>query len=452
VSTRVKALAGGAGLVMLAMLIMGLLMVQHQLEVNEQEVRNKTTVLLAAVSVPCVSALAANKVEELERIIEEFRLRLPKSADVESVAILDNSGRVVGHTDKQMYGKMLTDDFSVEAATQTAPVFRIDEIDSKKVMTVAMPIDTSLEGLPGIRWGTIIASLSLARAEREMRNALWHSLKIMAVFALLTGLLLFFMAERSFLRPLAILTEAAEALRGGDFGARAGLRGGGELSLLSRTFDGMAEELQKYTTRLQKLVYERTEKLNKTNQELVSTMQKLKEANESLEELARTDALTGLYNHRHMKEVLAFHFALAKRGSRALSFAMMDVDHFKNYNDAHGHPAGDIVLKSLASIIRDRIRQTDIPCRYGGEEFVVMFLDTTPEQALNVMEYLRAQIEAYDFPSENTQPGGQVTVSIGIASLVDGMEEPMELLERADEALYRAKERGRNRVVMAEPT
>ena len=291
----------------------------------------------------------------------------------------------------------------------------------------------------------------MGRAEQQLRGTLLQSLKLMLLLALLTGLLLFFVAERWFLRPMARLSDAADAIRGGNLSSRSGLTGTGELAQLGYTFDRMAEELEKYTQKLQKLVYERTEKLNKTNQKLVSTMQQLTDANEKLDQLARTDALTGVANHRHMKEALAFHFALAQRGNRSLTFAMMDVDNFKNYNDTHGHPAGDVILRTLAGIVSDRVRQTDIPCRYGGEEFAVVLPDTTLEQGRSVAEFLRRQIEGHDFPLEETQPGGRLTVSIGIAELGEGMQDPLDLVAAADGALYQAKEAGRNRVVAAVP-
>ena len=132
-----------------------------------------------------------------------------------------------------------------------------------------------------------------------------------------------------------------------------------------------------------------------------------------------------------------------------MAFAMIDVDNFKHYNDTHGHPEGDGILRSLSAIIRERIRQTDVACRYGGEEFAVLLPDTSLDGAAEVAEYLRRRVEEFAFPHEETQPGGQLTISIGVAEVTDSLNDPLELVKRADEALYEAKRKGRNRVQVA---
>jgi diguanylate cyclase (GGDEF)-like protein len=304
-------------------------------------------------------------------------------------------------------------------------------------LDVAMPISTSIGGRPGLRWGTITARLGLAHLERQIEAARWRILGFAVLAALVTALLLFVLAERLFLRPVGLLTHAADEMRRGNLAARAGLEGKGEISMLGRTLDSMAEELEQHTFSLQTMVEERT--------------QELQEANEQLEQQVRTDALTELYNRRQLQESLAFQFALSRRGRHPLSFAMLDVDQFKHYNDTNGHPAGDVVLKAVAAIIRERVRQTDLPCRYGGEEFAVMFPDTDLEQACAVAEELRRKIEEADFPNQQAQPTGNLTISIGVAALSPDMSSPEELIAMADKALYDAKSSGRNRVSRREP-
>lgn len=447
--TRLKVLVAGVGMVAIAMAIMGIFMMTGQQEQHEREVENNAQVLLAAISVPCVRALSSNRIEELDQVLEEFAEGMVESADVESVAVLDNQLRVVGHTDKDLYGRRADDEFSVLAASQPEVLTRVEGKGRSRAMLVSKPLDTSIKGLPGIRWGTLVARIGLARADREIRRTLWVGLQSVGLFALITALLLFFVLERLFLRPIARLSEAAESIREGDLTARSGIVGRGELGSLGATFDRMAEELKKHTDHLQKLVYERTEKLNHANQDLVRTAGQLKLANEALQELARTDSLTGLSNRRHMTETLDFHFALARRGGRPISFAMLDVDFFKHYNDTNGHPAGDEVLRALSDLIRQRVRKTDIPCRYGGEEFAIMFPDTDGEQSLAVAEEVRRIVEEHAFPLEEKQPDGGLTVSIGVAVLDKGMEEVGDLIARADEALYKAKAEGRNRTILA---
>jgi len=131
---------------------------------------------------------------------------------------------------------------------------------------------------------------------------------------------------------------------------------------------------------------------------------------------------------------------------------MIDVDHFKRYNDAYGHPQGDMLLKNLAELIQNNFKETDIVARYGGEEFAVLLVEMeTKDQAVAVAERLRAMVERHKFSYEETQPGGGVTISIGVSCYPEDGLEADELIQAADEALYRAKNEGRNRVVAASP-
>ncbi len=130
-----------------------------------------------------------------------------------------------------------------------------------------------------------------------------------------------------------------------------------------------------------------------------------------------------------------------------LAVALVDIDMFKAYNDTHGHPAGDDVLRQLADILKSRLRAIDLPCRYGGEEFAVVLLDTNKHRAVAVADELRHTVATTPFPKEKTQPGGRLSISIGVAtSLVDAKEADI-LVEHADKALYRAKHSGRDRVI-----
>ena len=224
--TRLKVLVAGVGMVAIAMAIMGIFMMTGQQEQYEREVENNAQVLLAAISVPCVRALSSNRIEELDQVLEEFAEGMVESADVESVAVLDNQLRVVGHTDKDLYGRRADDEFSVLAASQPEVLTRVEGKGRSRAMLVSKPLDTSIKGLPGIRWGTLVARIGLARADREIRRTLWVGLQSVGLFALITALLLFFVLERLFLRPIARLSEAAESIREGDLTARSGLWGG----------------------------------------------------------------------------------------------------------------------------------------------------------------------------------------------------------------------------------
>ncbi len=164
-------------------------------------------------------------------------------------------------------------------------------------------------------------------------------------------------------------------------------------------------------------------------------------------ELSLTDPLTGTYNRRHLESRLEMEVTRARRFEHPLSAIMVDVDHFKRYNDTHGHPMGDRVLQEVARILSGRLRKVDTLARYGGEEFTVLLPRIAKAQALEVAEKLRQAVAAHDFPGGAEQPLGRVTLSLGVASFPEDATEGDELLERADAALYEAKARGRDRVV-----
>ncbi len=170
---------------------------------------------------------------------------------------------------------------------------------------------------------------------------------------------------------------------------------------------------------------------------------------ESLE-MAVTDPLTKLYNRRYLGSQLARHFQESFQSARALSVMVLDVDHFKKVNDTLGHDVGDEVLKEIAHRLNLSVRGIDLACRYGGEEFVVVMPDTDQRSAETVAERLRAEIADRPVALEDGREV-PVTVSIGIgcADLQNPDDTPQAMLKRADEALYSAKESGRNRVVTA---
>ncbi len=178
----------------------------------------------------------------------------------------------------------------------------------------------------------------------------------------------------------------------------------------------------------------------------------LAEANSRLAQLAVTDGLTQLYNHRHFHERLGLEVERSIRNGLPLSLLMIDVDHFKYYNDHHGHPAGDEVLRQLARLLTDGRRANDFCARYGGEEFCVVLVDTGKFTAAKVAERLRSRIHSHAFPHAESQPKGVLSVSIGVATFPDDADDAETLVRAADQALYRAKHAGRDCVVLAVKT
>jgi diguanylate cyclase len=169
----------------------------------------------------------------------------------------------------------------------------------------------------------------------------------------------------------------------------------------------------------------------------------LEKALTQVAQMAVTDGLTGVPNRREIMRLLADELAHAQRRQTPFCVAIMDIDFFKKVNDRFGHAAGDAVLKAFADTIMRVKRETDRFGRYGGEEFIMAMGDTLQPQALVALDRLRAAVEAYDWPS--VEPSLKVTVSIGCAQWIPG-ESLETAMERADQALYRAKEAGRNRV------
>lgn len=162
-----------------------------------------------------------------------------------------------------------------------------------------------------------------------------------------------------------------------------------------------------------------------------------------------TDELTGLYNRRFFTNRLGQEVARARRYRHPLALLMVDVDHFKNFNDTHGHPAGDELLKALGGLLRDLLRETDFAARYGGEEFAVVMPETDDAMAFPLAERICISVMKHPFPHAGTQPAGGVTVSIGLAGFPEDAQSVEELVQRADQALYEAKAKGRNRVCQA---
>lgn len=168
-----------------------------------------------------------------------------------------------------------------------------------------------------------------------------------------------------------------------------------------------------------------------------------------LETMANRDSLTNLATKRYLNLKLAQLLVHSQETLKPLSVAIFDIDHFKRLNDTYGHPAGDQVLKAVSRILKSQLRSEDVPARYGGEEFVVVLPDTTKEQALGMAEKIRRAIEAHSFPGAFGNGGkvGGVTISGGVASCDADGTSMTEVIAAADQALYLAKEQGRNRVL-----
>jgi len=249
--------------------------------------------------------------------------------------------------------------------------------------------------------------------------------------ALLVSLLLVFVGSVAYLlglfivRPLTRLEVGAAAVSRGDLSVDLPVTGGGEVGNLTEAFNRMVSQLRR------------------SQKELSEANAALREHNVELERLSMTDALTGLYNRRYVMNELDRELARSERHERPFGLLMIDVDQFKQYNDAHGHLAGDAVLTSMGRVIHEATREHDVPGRFGGEEFIVLLPDCDLQGALDAAHRIRERLE------EEVFEGGAVTCSIGAAAFPEHGTEMNEVVAAADLALYGAKDAGRDRVVAA---
>jgi diguanylate cyclase (GGDEF)-like protein len=220
----------------------------------------------------------------------------------------------------------------------------------------------------------------------------------------------------------------------------------------------LIDEVTKKNKLLERALCEVQSQERKLEHTVEQRTRELRAALAELEDRALRDGLTGLYNHRYFQDALTAELARSARYGRTVSLIFLDVDHFKNYNDLHGHPKGDELLKVLARILKNtgedpeiqiRGRVSDIPARYGGEEFVVILPESNKSGGLVRAERIRAQIEEFPLEGRERQPGGRVTVSIGVSGYPEDALTKQDLISAADQALYRAKREGRNCVRVA---
>jgi diguanylate cyclase (GGDEF)-like protein len=271
----------------------------------------------------------------------------------------------------------------------------------------------------------ILVSLPLSVIFADANRALTRNLVGIVVATLLLVLGAWYGTELFVLRSIRSLLDAARRVRSGDLGARTRLlQGNDELSQVGQAFDEMAETLQRRDVELRKAVQE-------------------------LKEQALTDPLTGLYNRRYLRDVLARELLRAKRRNGSLAAVMVDVDHFKRINDSLGHEAGDMVLKELSALLRRCVRGSDTVCRYGGEEFALLLPDATLEGAQHKAEEIRAAVKALDLRFHGKRIG-VLSASFGVALFPNHAADAEPLLGRADEALYHAKGAGRDRVLLSD--
>ena len=282
----------------------------------------------------------------------------------------------------------------------------------------------SLRTIPDVEWG-VVAQKDRAMAYAaidELRNT---TLAVIGSVLLLIGLAAYMLCH-TIVGPLGRLTRGATLIAGGDLEVSLPHYGRSEVGYLTKVFNEMVERLRQF------------------RDENAHINRALRERNDELKAQTETDSLTGLSNRSQLSELLAREALRSQAENRAFSVLMIDIDFFKRFNDTHGHPAGDEVLRIVAGIFRSFVRFRDAAARYGGEEFLILLAETGSEEALQTAERLRAKVAETRVMNDTS-----VTVSIGVASYPENGTDVETIIHQADAALYRCKRGGRNQVLAA---
>lgn len=269
-----------------------------------------------------------------------------------------------------------------------------------------------IEQLVAINVGHLEERLEQAKLLKHLNQRLSIGVVILVTFI---SAILVIVLNRNIILPINQLMTGVRKFADGNFTTQVPVTSQDEIGVLSQAFNVMA--------------------LN------------IKQDRQKLTALTILDEKTGLFNFRHFKQAINEEMKRAERYARHLGLIMIDIDYFKHYNDTNGHQMGDLLLKELSVILRESVRETDMVARFGGEEFIILLPETSKAQTRSLAENLRLQIQNHIFPLEEKQPNKDLTVSIGIASYPSrSIVSPETLLEKADQALYKAKNKGRNRV------
>ena len=399
--------------VLLAITLAGSVVVREFGEIYHDEARSRAAEQLRSLALPCARSLAVHALDRLDGYLNQAATTGNSSMPLRFIAMVDPNGAIVanaasGGAEQDGAHSGLDRTFLEDAARGGLPRWRRQRLEDGRLV-----LDMTMPSISGLRWGTLVARFELNEVERRVADArnimIGLAMLLTAVLALAQNLAL----ARVVAEPVAELARTAEGIRRGELDSRAWVTSSDELGELAGDFNAMADELQSYTESLERKVEERAAEVRRKNRQLEDVNARLAGAVRELERLATTDKLTGVANRRHFDRSLAFEFRRAERTTHPFCLVMVDVDHFKNYNDRNGHQAGDRALQKLVATLRGKLRTTDLLARYGGEEFVVLLYDTSKKAAMKVAETLRRAVAAADFEHGDGQPLGSVTASFG---------------------------------------
>jgi diguanylate cyclase (GGDEF)-like protein len=306
--------------------------------------------------------------------------------------------------------------------------------DGVHVVASARPIES-------LGWTLVVQETSddaFAPIASILRHTLLLNMGMVCVLSLMA-----FKIGASMVRPIHDLSDAARRVRDGEADVVVPVTGGGdEVGILTRTFAEMVERL--HDARLE--IEVRRQESENANRLLLAQNHELQRANETLEQLAITDGLTKIHNHRFFQDQLSREIKRAERTASPLALILLDIDDFKQLNDRYGHAMGDEVLQLLSAVLIEETRDHDLVARYGGEEFAVLAPATDREGALAVAEKLRTAVAEHRFCPKGSSAPLSITVSIGVA-IYHG--DRSAFFDEADRALYDAKANGKDCVIAA---
>ncbi|MEE3331210.1 MAG: diguanylate cyclase [Myxococcota bacterium] len=348
-------------------------------------------------------------------------------------------------SNEHLLGLELVDDSGHRIAGQLEPRPTPSLLASKlgglaKPLNLPAPGDTlvavarQIAGTSAYLLGGVAREQAHAPLQRVAQRILAANACLVLLFTLLAQ-----RVTRQILAPVHALSEAARRVSLGDLDVEIELpthHRGNELGLLARTFEHMLRRLRT-----------NQREIEHSNAELRESNEELKRANEVLSQLSITDGLTKLHNHRFFQDLLGREVKRADRNAVPLTLMLIDIDDFKKLNDHYGHAAGDQILKNLARLLTESVRETDVLARYGGEEFVVLSPNTDLEGATILAEKIRLTIEQSAFTIDEALEPLLLSVSIGVAQYEGNAK---RFFRVADAALYRAKDQGKNCVVRAD--
>lgn len=334
--------------------------------------------------------------------------------------IITGKGSLIYHPDNRKVLNQQTDDLVIrDIDGGTALPEAAAGPDGETVLIGYAPVEE-------LGWGVVVQvpARHALKAGQELRDNVIGSLVIICVIIFVLSV----WQARKISAPLQALAEGVEQVAAGNFSVTVDVPPQDETGILAKAFNGMVADIKNMQT------------------DILNQQKELRLKNEELLVMAITDGLTKLYNYRYFQDCLAQAVDMAEQEKQPLALLIIDIDHFKHYNDLFGHQVGDQLLYELGQLLITELGPNDMVARYGGEEFTVILFGATKTEALEMAEKLRRAVEDYPFPGREQQPAGTLTVSVGVATYPDHAKNKEELIKLADEALYKAKYFSRNKV------